>query len=67
MYFIPLPSCRYHLSYDDCLYDKRGKLWELLCAVLYTTVVYNDTYEQFLKMSVGFGFCLAFCVFSGLA
>jgi len=38
----PLPSCRHHLSYDDCLY----------------CVVHNDmhTHEQFLKLNVGFRF-----------
>ena len=39
----------------------RGKLSELFCAVLCTTVVHNDmhTYEQFLKMSVGLGLVFA--------
>jgi len=53
---------------------QEGKLSELPCAVLCTTVVHNDTHirEQFLKMNVGFRFSfnflcaclgLAFCVF----
>jgi len=41
---VPLPSSRHHLSYDDCLEDKREKLSELFCAILClrTTVVHND-------------------------
>ena len=41
----------------------RGKLSELFCAVLCTTVVHSDnahTYEQFLKMSVALGLGLVF-------
>jgi len=40
----------------------RGKLSELFCSVLCTTVLHNDihTHEQFLKMSVGLGLGLAF-------
>jgi len=55
-WFSPIPSSRRHLSYDDCLEDKR-KLSEMFCAVLCTTVVHNDTHtcEQFLKMSAGLG------------
>jgi len=40
----------------------RGKLSELCCTGLCTTVVHSDTrtYEQFLKMSVGLGLGLVF-------
>jgi len=42
-----------------------GRLSELFCAVLCTTVVHDDahTYEQFLNMNVGWGltFCEFFC------
>jgi len=41
----PLPSSRHHLSYDDCMKDKRGKLCAVLCLL---------TYEQFLQLTVGF-------------
>jgi len=49
----------------------RGKLSELFCAVLCTTVVHNDThthtYEHLLKINVGLGlvfvFVHLFCVF----
>jgi len=39
----PLPSSGHHLSYDDWLKDKTGKLSKLFCAALCTTVVYNST------------------------
>jgi len=62
---VPLPSSRHHLSYDDCLESKEGKLSELFCAVLYTTVVHNDTHthEQFLKLSMGLSLGLLFNAF----
>jgi len=56
---------------------KRGKLSELVCAVLCTTVLHSDTrtHEQSLQLTVRFTFrfslwvCfdLAFCMFSVLA
>jgi len=36
-----LPSSRRHLSYDDCLEDKRENYQN--CSVLRTTVTHNDT------------------------
>jgi len=41
-----VPSSRHHLSCDDCLEDKRGKLSELFCAVLCMTVVHNDMHTH---------------------
>ena len=66
---VPLPSSRHHLSYGDCLEDKREKLSELFCAILWATVVHNDMHtwcvscKQFLKMSFGLGlvFMVALC------
>jgi len=43
----------------------RGRLSELLCAVFCTVVVHSDTYTRklFLKLSIGLGLGLVFCVF----
>jgi len=53
---IPLPSIRQHLSNDDRTEDKR-RLLEPVCAVLCTTLVHSDihtdTWEQFVKLTVG--------------
>jgi len=44
----------------------RGKIIRtVLCCVVYDSYaqLYANTYEQFLKMSVGFGLGLVFCAF----
>jgi len=43
---LPFPSSGQHLSYDDFLEVRKGKLSELFCAVLCTTVVHNDTHTH---------------------
>jgi len=47
-----LPSSKHHLSYDDCLEDKRENIRTVLCCVVYE-VVHSDTHtrtcEQFLS------------------
>jgi len=54
----PLPSSRHHLSCGNCLEDMREHYQN--CFVLYcvqqwhTVIWYVHTYEQFLKLSVGF-------------
>jgi len=57
---ILLPSSRHHLSYGDCLEDKRENIH--FCAALCTTVVHSGMprYEQFLQVSVGLGLGLVF-------
>jgi len=62
---------RFHLSYDDSLEDKKEN-YQNCSAPCYVrqlcTRICTHTHEQFLKMSVGLGLGLAFCVFfSGLA
>jgi len=66
-----LSSSRQHLSYDDCLEDKKRKLSEVFCVVLYRAVIHTDTHthtrEQFLKLTVrlhllyGLLFMVALC------
>ena len=68
---LPLTSTRHHLSYDDCLEDKRENYQN--CSVLYvcTAVVHNDTHTHIwavleVECRLGFSLCalgLAFCVF----
>ena len=55
----PLPSSRQHLSSVACLEDKR----ELLCALLYTTVVHNNThtrelFSHFYMLGLNFYLCV---------
>ena len=40
-----LPSSRHHLSYDDCLQNKRGNC-PLFCAVLCALIVHSDTHTH---------------------
>jgi len=58
----PLPSSRHHLSYDDCLEDKRI-IRTVLCCVVYDSWAqwYAHTYKQSVKINVGLG--LVFRVF----
>ena len=60
---VPLPSSRHHLSYGDCLKDKRENYQNcsMPWCVRQCTVIH--THEQFLKMTVGLGLGLAFCAF----
>jgi len=63
---IPLCSSRHHLSYDDCLEDKREnyqKCSVLCCVRQLCTMICTTAHEQFLKMSVGLGLSFRFCAF----
>jgi len=42
----PLPSSRHHLSSDDCSGGLEGRLSELFCAVLCTTIVHSDMHTH---------------------
>jgi len=41
-----VPSNGQQWSFDDCLEIRRENKQELFCAVLYTTVVYNDVHTH---------------------
>jgi len=64
MLFPPLSSSRCHLSYDDCLQDKRENCHNCFCCVVYDSCAqwYAHTYEQFLQVNVGLGLSLVFSV-----
>jgi len=52
----PLRSSRHHLSYDDCLEDKRENYQNFLCCVVYNSVraVLKDDCQ------FRFSFCVSF-------
>ena len=58
-----VPSSRHCLRCDDCLRIRWKIIRTLLCCVVYDigTQWYAHTYEQFLKMNVGFRFSFSFC------
>jgi len=58
--FNPLPSSRRHLSYDDCLEDKRENYQNcsVLCSV--RAQLYTRTHEQFVQVTVAFGLSCSF-------
>jgi len=43
---LSIPSSIQHLSNDTCLKDKKGRLSELFCTVLCTTVVHSDMHTH---------------------
>ena len=62
---LPLPSIRQHLSYDDCLEDKRENYHN--CSVLYCvtlgTIICTLIWTAVVVVVLGFGF-MCFCVFT---
>ena len=63
----PLPSSRHHLSYDDCLEDKRENYQKcsVLCCVLFDSCAqwYAHTWAV-LNDECSFRFRFSFCVFT---
>jgi len=52
----PSPAVSEALINDDCLHaGYQGRLFQLFCAVLYTTVVHDDQHihQQFLRLNAG--------------
>jgi len=64
LFVLQLPSCRQHPSSDDCPEDKREdhQNCSVLCCVLQCAQWHANTYEEFLKLTVGLGLLL--CVFA---
>jgi len=61
----PFPSSRHHLSYDDCLEDKRGKYQNcsVLCCVRQLYIVICTHIWAVLKDECCFRFRFSFCTF----
>ena len=50
-----VPSNGQQWSFDDCLEIRRKNKQELFCAVLYTTVVYNDVHTHMRTATIRYG------------